>query len=95
LVAVAAVALANVLGFETISVGYNILSAPGTILCVGVPFNVVLIVTLTGIVVLIDLKNKSTDLAKIPPALSIRIVSATGSIHSVVSLTCVSTRVLS
>ena len=51
--------------------------------------------TLTGILADLVLKNKSTDLAKIPPALSIRIVSATGSIHSVVSLTCVSTRVLS
>ena len=75
--------------------GYSILSAPGTILCVGIPFWVVLIVNLTGIAGSTDLKNISTLLANIPPSLSIKIVSATGSTHVVVSDTCESTIVLS
>ena len=52
-------------------------------------------VTLTGIEVSFFLKNKSTDLANIPPSLSISIVSANGSTHSVLSDTFVSTIVLS
>ena len=80
-----------VLAWVAISVGYNILSAPGTIFWVGIPFSTDLILTLTGIAVSIFLKNKSTDLTNIPPSLSTKNVSARGSTHVVVSTSLSST----